>query len=366
MKISEIIPLTIKYSAMRSNFSVLFTLFAAMMLGLMSCEGDQGPLGPVGPQGPIGPMGENGAQNCINCHGNSQRITAKLYQWENSVHATGGHSSRNQTSCAICHTSQGFVERVTNGTTETMADIEDPLPINCYTCHKIHTTYTEADWAFTQDKPVTLWVGGQTLDLGKGNLCISCHQSRVFTPVLTNPVSGQAEMVNITTTRYGPHHGPQGVMLPGLNGYEVPGPMPYENSAHTLVLANPTANACIVCHMGTAQGEESGGHTFRVISEGGDINTDACVACHSDANVLEDLVADRQAQIEERLLELELILEARGVYNTSNGQNNKGTFTGLEAGALFNLKFVEEDKSRGVHNFKYANALLVNSIAALQ
>jgi hypothetical protein len=367
LKISELIPLTIKYSAMRSNFSVLFTLFAAIMFGLMACEGDQGPsglAGPIGPQGPIGPMGENGAQNCVDCHSNSQLITAKLFQWEHSVHATGGHYERNQTSCAVCHTSQGFLERIATGATTTAAEIEDPLPQNCYTCHKIHQTYTQADWAFTQDQPVTLWEGGHTIDFGKGNLCVSCHQSRVVSPALPDPSTGGT--INITSSRYGPHHGPQGVMLPGLNGYEVAGPMPYENSAHTLLLANNVRNACIVCHMGTAQGTASGGHTFRVISEEGEINTDACVECHSDANALEDLVADRQTQIEMRLEELKTILVDRGLVNPVTDLAITGMFEGHEAGALYNYRFVEEDKSRGVHNFKYANALLVNSIAALQ
>jgi len=118
--------------------------------------------------------------------------------------------------------------------------------------------------------------------------------------------------------------------------------------------------------MGTAQATESGGHTFRVISEAGDINTAACAACHTDANALLELVADRQSQIEAKMLELENLLVVRGLYNPANGQNTKGDFEGHEAGALFNFKFVGEDKSRGVHNFKYANALLTNSIAALQ
>lgn len=349
---------------MRIKVSVLLPLCAAMLIGLIGCEGDQGPLGPIGPEGPIGPMGENGAQNCINCHGNSQLITAKLFQWQHSVHAMGGNFDHNDPTCAICHTSQGFLERIATGATSTSAPIEDPLPQNCYTCHQIHRTYTEADWAFTQQEPVTLWVGGQTLDFGKANLCISCHQSRTYSPALPDPATGGT--VNITSSRYGPHHGPQGVMLPGLNGYEVAGPLQYENSAHTLLLANNVRNACIQCHMGTAQGVASGGHTFRVISEDGEINTAACAECHLDEDVLLDLVADRQGQIEARLEELRLLLVARGLLNGTTDLAIPGSFEGHEAGALFNYRFVQEDHSRGVHNFKYANALLVNSIAVLQ
>ena len=343
---------------------MISSLLAVFVLGLASCEGDQGPLGPVGPIGPEGPIGQNGAQNCIDCHGNSQLITAKLFQWEHSVHATGGHFVQNAPNCAICHTSQGFLERIVTGATSTSATIQDPLPQNCYTCHQIHRTYTQADWALTQDEPVTLWVGGQTLDFGKGNLCISCHQSRSYSPALPDPATGGT--LNITNARYGPHHGPQGEMLPGINGYEVAGPLPYENSAHTALLANNVANACITCHMGTAQGVSSGGHTFRVSNEDGVINTAACVACHPVANDLRNLVADRQGQIEVRMEELRQLLIGRGLLNETTDLAIPGTFEDHEAGALFNYRFVQEDQSRGVHNFKYANALLVNSIAAVQ
>ena len=336
------------------------------MLLLAACEGDQGPIGPAGPEGPQGPMGENGAQNCINCHSNSQIITAKQFQWEHSVHATGGNFDHNQASCAGCHTSQGFVERVMAGTMNPSGTIEDPLPQNCYTCHQIHTTYTENDWAFTQSAPVTLWVGGQTLDFGKANLCISCHQSRPYTPALPEPGTvTDADTLNITSARYGPHHGPQGEMLPGLNGYELAGSLPYENSAHSALLANNTKHACITCHMGTAQAVESGGHTFRVISEEGDINTAACVECHTNAGDLEDLVADRQGQIEAKMEELRQLLIQRGLLNENTDLAIPGKFVGHEAGALFNYRFVQEDMSRGVHNFKYAYALLTNSIEAM-
>jgi hypothetical protein len=356
---------------MKNYMLLICTFCIAIVMGLASCEGEDGtagPIGPIGPQGPAGPQGE-GTQNCVTCHGSSQLISAKQFQWEHSVHAIGGHYDRNTTACAGCHTSQGFLERIETDAPfgATAATIEDPLPPNCYTCHQIHSTYTEADWAFTQEDPVTLWVGGQTLDFGKANLCISCHQSRNYTPALPDPLAGGGT-VNIQTTRYGPHYGPQGEMLPGINGYELAGPSVYENSAHTLLLANNTANACIVCHMGPAQAAASGGHTFRVITEGedGNINTAACISCHPVAADLTALTDDRQAQIEAKLYELEELLVARGLYNATTEQNVKGDFEGHEAGALFNYKFVKEDRSRGVHNFKYSMALLTNSIAAMQ
>jgi len=348
---------------MKHGLLFVFALMAAMVMGLSACEGDEGPAGPAGPQGPQGPMGESGTQNCIQCHGSSQLITVKQFQYAESAHATGGHYDRNTNTCAICHTSQGFLERIATGGTSTAATIDDPLPPNCYTCHQIHQTYTSDDWALTQTNPVTTWVGDHTLDFGKSNLCISCHQSRTYTPALPDPNTGGT--VNITSSRYGPHHGPQGLMLPGLTGYELPGPAAYENSAHTLLLANNQANACVACHMAPGN-STSGGHTFNVVNEAGSVNFNACSACHTVSADLNALIADRQGIIEAKMAELRQLLVDRGKINPNTDLAIPGEFTGHEAGALFNYRFVQEDQSMGVHNFKYANALLTNAIAALQ
>ena len=40
-------------------------------------------------------------------------------------------------------------------------------------------------------------------------------------------------------------------------------------------------------------------------------------------------------------------------------------FSNLQLGILWNYQYIREDKSFGVHNYKYAKALLENSIAAL-
>jgi formate-dependent nitrite reductase cytochrome c552 subunit len=118
--------------------------------------------------------------------------------------------------------------------------------------------------------------------------------------------------------------------------------------------------------MGEAQGADAGGHTFRVISEDGDLNVAACAACHEDDDALEDLVADRQAQIDALMAELGQLLLDRDLLRSNLEQNNTGIYEGHEAGVMFNYKYVLEDQSRGVHNFKYARALLENSIEAMK
>ena len=349
----------------RLMFFSLFCFFLAF--SLVSCEGDQGPagqIGQVGPQGPEGPEGPEGAgfQDCASCH-QSQKITAKVFQWEYSTHATGGHFERNTATCAGCHTSQGFLERIASGQPTPSGTIADPLPQNCYTCHQIHATFTEDDWALTSTEPVTFWASGETVDLGNSNLCISCHQARVEDPAL--PAPGSTEMFTVTNKRYGPHYGAQGMMFTGSGAYKLGSD--YTNSAHT----NLISEGCITCHMATAQGVQSGGHTFNVSNESGAINTAGCVQCHTNSGELTTMVDNTQNDIAALLAELETKLIDKGILNPNDlpyanaSSSNPLVLTADELGALYNYQYVREDQSLGIHNYKFAKKLLENSIAAL-
>lgn len=353
---------------MRVRICFATILSLALAFSFVSCEGDQGPIGPVGPTGPTGPegpTGQNGAENCLDCHGSNQLITAKLFQWENSIHALGGHYDRNTSSCAGCHTSQGFLERIASGQPSPTGTIDDPLPINCYTCHQIHQTYSSEDWALASTGPVTFWVGGETADIGAGNLCINCHQARVPSPALPEP--GVDGMATVTSSRFGPHHGSQGVLFTGNGAYEVPGPAAYNNSVHT----NLVENSCISCHMATVTGgRAAGGHTFRVESEAGSLNYSGCTQCHTDEDELEALVEATQTEIDgllqqlgSRLKELGFLKDNLEDVNASSG--SPLNLTNVQLGVLWNYQYIREDQSLGVHNYKYAKALLENSIAAL-
>ena len=342
---------------------VAILLLATFIIG---CEGDEGPQGPVGPAGPIGQTGpsgqdgQNGAENCVDCHGNNQLITAKMFQWENSVHYLGGHYDRNAATCAACHTSQGFLDRIATGEMAASADVEDPLPQNCYTCHQIHQTYTAADWALTAQEPVTLWVGGATVDLGRSNQCLNCHQPRFRTPEVPTP--GVDEMLEITSAFWGPHHGAQGALFTGNGAYEVG--TGYENSSHT----TQVVEGCINCHMASAiEGRGAGGHTFRVETEDGDLNVNGCTQCHA-AGVIEDLVAITQGEIQALLDELNTKLKDIGILAPRFGTDRAvpGTWSSTQVGALWNYLYVVEDQSKGVHNAQYAKTLLANSIASLE
>ena len=360
----------------RSILTLMIAFALLLAGGFMSCEGPEGPTGPTGPQGlageigpagPQGPAGMAGTANCIECHSADQVIAGKQLQYELSGHYTGGHYYETRTSCAPCHTSQGFLEVLANGGMATAEEIVDPLPPNCYACHSIHQSYTTDDWALTSSDPVTFWLTGETMDLGAGNQCIQCHQARIrnlnsqWDP-LPPPLDSDT-MLYLSTTRYGPHHGSQGMVFTGSGGAEN-STASFDNSLHTSLIGGD-GKACVTCHMAQFDPEASlGGHQFAVTHDG-EVNEAGCVACH-DSGQAEDLIAGTQSEIKGMLYELGGRLMELGMLRDTTGSNawrtNQDTFPSAHIGALWNAVYIAEDKTYGVHNYKYTKALLEESL----
>jgi formate-dependent nitrite reductase cytochrome c552 subunit len=162
-------------------------------------------------------------------------------------------------------------------------------------------------------------------------------------------------------------------VLGGFGGYEVPGSMTYTNSLHAGI-----ENGCITCHMADAYGAQAGGHTMNVAYESHgqtELLIAGCVDCHGDD--IADVTHELQEEVEAMLTELHNILISMNIADSSgyllgaDGENrasssNPAQLSADEAGCFFNFKLIEEDRSLGVHNHKYAKALLTNSIEALQ
>jgi nitrate/TMAO reductase-like tetraheme cytochrome c subunit len=350
----------------RSNsFYFIFSMIVAVMFIFASCtkEGPAGPAGKDGVDGEDGIDGTDGTATCIECHDNSQELFAKINQWEHSTHATGGNYERNEGECAICHTSQGFLGNL-DGSYDWTAEgamISDPNPVNCYTCHQIHSTYTVADLAFTVTDPVELRnTGKATFDFGSGNLCASCHQGRTVDPF---PAEGGAD-IEVTSSRYGVHHGPQANTIAGMGLFE-PG-TGYNNHAHSGV-----ENSCVHCHMAEPFGAQAGGHTWNMAYDyhgATEINTAGCMTtgCHSDAESVISNTEELQAEVQALLDELKGLLDAAGITAEGSDSSISGTYPAEVAGACLNYKAIVEDRSLGVHNPTYIKKVLQNSIAALQ
>jgi hypothetical protein len=243
--------------------------------------------------------------------------------------------------CSGCHSGGGFSAALAAGVDPAIAqETADPNPsrVDCRACHAIHTTYTDADWALETSAPVELMAfPGETFDGGEGNLCASCHQPR---RAMDAAVDG---MVEITSTHWGPHHGPQSAMLLGLAGEGADG----SPSAHATLVED----TCVSCHMG-----EGDNHTF-----GADVAS--CQSCHAD---IEDFdFSGLQTEVQEGLDQLEKALIAKG-WLDEEGHPAVTSVPEAEAAALWNWIYIaHEDKSLGIHNPAYTKALIESSLAAL-
>ena len=279
--------------------------------------------------------------DCMSCHDDTTLITGKQTGLSEAVHGTGGAFVRGtRSSCAGCHSGGAFSAMVAAGLAPNEVEAGDPNPTrqDCRTCHQIHTGYTVDDWALETTAPVNLYAFGElAFDGGKGNLCANCHQPR--RTIAEPDADGN---IAVTSTHWGPHHGPQSAMLLGKGGAGDVAGVP---SFHYRL----TSDTCVSCHIGPDMV-----HTFEAVES-------TCLDCHAED---EDL-GGAQAAIEAQLTELHDLLEAKGLYH--DGHPVVGTYPAAEAQALWNYIFIAvEDASRGTHNPPYTKALLEASIAALK
>ncbi|MDH3517351.1 MAG: hypothetical protein OEM66_00330 [Acidimicrobiia bacterium] len=285
---------------------------------------------------------------CTGCHDDTTLIVSKQAQFrELSRHGTGEAFERGaSTSCAGCHGSEGAEARIEAGLLPhdpSVEGITNVSPYSCRTCHDIHTTYTAADFSLTGDgRPAQMENTTGTFDGGLGNLCANCHQIRNELPVLTEADGAEFE---VTSSRFGTHHGVEAQMLLGEGGLMVTG----SPSVHYQVVED----TCVSCHMG-----EQRNHTYEP-------NLSNCQGCHADLDTF-----DRngvQTEISALMEEVKALLVEAGIMDLEVGDNRSATglFPEEVASAMWNYMFVLEDQSMGVHNPAFARALLEQAKTAL-
>ncbi len=330
-------------------------LSIAFFLGVlsMSCEGPAGSAGTDGIDGIDGIDGSDGTPGtagntvCLECH-NTTTKTLIASDYNESVHAAGGAvgyaGSRND--CAKCHSNEGFIETQHTGHDTTATGFAIPTAIQCETCHDFHKTLDfendGQDYALRTNTAVALLMdeGATTLDFGNNsNLCANCHQPRENTPV-----DDGTGFFEITSKRYGPHHGPQSTIVAGIKGYEISGTETYPSSDHA-----HKAGSCTQCHMTDKD------HSMEP-------SLATCNECHSGLTDFD--YNGVQTTVTAKLAALESALDAAGLLDAS-GYFVPGTYGIDTVGAMYNYKTVQEDRSMGVHNPPYILALLQNSIEAL-
>jgi len=279
--------------------------------------------------------------NCMECHDDTTLITGKQTGLSMAVHGTGDAFVRGtRASCAGCHSGGAFSAMVAEGLQPNQVEVGDPNPTrqDCRACHAVHTSYTTADWALETTEPVVLYAFDDiTFEGGKGNLCANCHQPR--RTIAAPDADGN---IAVTSTHWGPHHGPQSAMLMGMGGA---GNVVSSGSMHYRIVGD----TCVSCHIGA-----DGSHSFEAVDA-------SCSPCHDE----EFDAGASQAAVQELVTQLHDLLEAKGLYH--DGHPVVGTYPAAEAEALWNYIFIAvEDGSLGAHHPGYTMDLLEASIAALQ
>lgn len=386
---------------------VIILLISAVYIG---CEG------PAGPQGETKVVQFEGFApdiNCGDCHNpdydSVYYLSARRIQWMQSTHYLGGtYATRNNAPCSGCHTTEGLIERanakfppqVPPTGWSVVTDQPNSTPVGCFACHSPHS---KGNFGLRTVAPVVIWspmeeISDQTIDLGKGNMCLNCHQTRStsFTPKMRKSISATDSLV-ITSSRWYPHYGVQGLMFLGAGkggGFEFPGKT-YGNSSHPSH-TQIVQGGCPTCHMADPADGLSGGHSNKIhyeTSSGAErYNTNGCLqsGCHSGSIDVEKFVGGSasltggmgvneyvHAYLDTlaTLLKAKKILSSSGLVNGNNGtssasSSNPRTFVGpsglLKAGALYNYYFIEHDASGGIHNSRYTLQLLNDSIEEMR
>jgi len=328
-------------------------------------EGPAGQDGLDGIAGVDGVDGVDGTTSCTTCHANSH--TDPIYDaYALSGHATGSSWARGTSaSCAQCHNNEGYIDYLSG----TFVD-EDGVqsanpngylvsnPITCTGCHNTHRSFDFEndgnDYALRNIDPVSLVLDPTTFidfaneidPLGLSNACVTCHQPR---PSYAIPAG--TEDYEITSSRFGPHHGPQSTLVEGIMGANIAGAVGYPGVGSS---THRQGASCTACHMSEATDASEGGHTWAP-------SVEVCVTCHSTMTEIPDEISGFTADFEALH---NLLVEAGSI--TESGSTVSGTYSSKVAQATWNYKTIEEDKSNGIHNPLYTRALLKNSIEALQ
>jgi hypothetical protein len=301
---------------------------------------------------------DSGPANCFSCHSDDDTdLTDKQYQWSFSSHGMGNYVgyAGGRSGCSGCHSGAGFEARLAGET-----EVPTGTPIRCFSCHAPHSN---ASFKLRVTDPQPL-ANGSTRDLGTSNICTACHVARRTveeTVVQDYPDSTGLDQVTITSSHWGGHHGPQGELFYGGNGYEFDGYTYHRDvpPAHM----NAELGRCYGCHGNASPNADLGGHSFNQRNAAGGYNVAGCNNCHSGLKNFD--FNGVQTETVEMLEVLHGLLEPLGLIDADGHPVEDGVGTADQVGAAWNFLTVEEDRSKGVHNPDYVHDLLQSSIEAL-
>ena len=346
-----------------------------------------------------------GAGDCSQCHDdlNNHYYSA---EWNNSLHAVSARETSPQ--CVRCHTGPGFVGWATAGgmaaqnlyPTNIIAafglstNILTTAPnttyeaVTCQACHDPHDASNPHELRMNNN--VVLSDGTVVTNAGAGGFCIECHNNRngsVTNMLATYPLNQPNWAGGVS---FGTHDSPQGDMLEGVNAVTYGQVIP--SSPH----ANVVSNTCVGCHMQTIASTDpaftlAGGHTTKMSytnSVGNLVKvTYVCTQCHGAITNFDILEPDYvgygysqgiQTQVQILMNQLSMLLPpatyqanpanyvADGLVKAASSFRTVPTNWPTKfLQAVYNLEYVANDGSLGVHNATFAIGLLKASIANL-
>jgi hypothetical protein len=349
--------------------SVLKTLspsmFAVANIGCESCHGPGGDH--YGQKDNIGKSLDAGV--CNQCHDAPKKHRIGSY-WSASKHGMlpeGSHTSQN--GCYPCHSGAAFVKYVNDRTTPGYAGAADGnQPISCSVCHDPHGTSNPNDLRTVTFDSTLNGYKPAAGDGGKGQLCMNCHRSRYDVRTRVTNTPPYYGFVN----RYGPHYSPQADMFYGTMGYEYGDPMLAGLRSHSGV-----EDGCVTCHMQERVNGSSiqSNHEFTMSDSTGDY-VGVCQKCHGPIESFDDIKAaydydgDGKVEgVETEVAGLLSRLKTKLPIDVTTGEPTTASKDSLlvknhpeYVQGIWNYYFVKNDLSGGMHNARYAVALLQKAL----
>ncbi|MBI5473274.1 MAG: T9SS type A sorting domain-containing protein [Ignavibacteriae bacterium] len=320
---------------------------------------------------------------CNQCHDGSGRHSLGTY-YNTSGHAKllyGGASEGGRSNCQPCHTGKGFMYYMDHNKDTTglaagwVASRDAGTSISCQVCHDPHGSSNPKQLRTMTLKGDSLrngYVLPANLRTSPGHLCGNCHSSRYSINVRIKAT--QPPYFGFSS-RFYPHYNMQTDMLYGANGSQT------DSSFVGLATHAGLEGGCVTCHMqGRMRSNNTlANHSFSMTDTTyGFRAVTVCKSCHGEIEDFNDIRAfydfDRNGRIEGVQTEIQGLLDRlKAVLPQRNGEVvGGGTVTAADSALIANrldylrgiwaYKFVLEDRSKGVHNSKYAVRILYQAL----
>jgi cytochrome c553 len=239
--------------------------------------------------------------------------------------------------------------------------------VSCSVCHDPHGNDNQNQLRTVECD--TLKNGYKITSGGTGQLCMNCHRSRY-----AQKVTDKAPLYGFSD-RFNPHGNPQADMLFGQNAYE------YGKSFSNYTTHANLDNSCVTCHMQPRSDVNSTlpNHQMGMTakdSKGVEYDlVGACQTCHGasitsfddikgldyDGNGKVEGVKTEIANLMQRLKDV-LPKDASGEVVSMKADSAMIYGKKNLVAGVYNYWFVRNDASGGMHNAKYAVALLQNAL----